>query len=76
MEIPRHWRLKAQRFRLKGRRCPTCDQAIFPPRPVCPHCAIPLARIAERDIRVLPINTNLTYIKSHIWYLATERMTG
>jgi len=38
MEIPRHWRLKAQRYRLEGSRCPVCGQLAFPPRPVCPHC--------------------------------------
>jgi uncharacterized OB-fold protein len=38
MEIPRHWRLKAQRYRLEGSACPMCGQHAFPPRPVCPHC--------------------------------------
>ena len=37
MEIPRHWRLKAQRYRLKGLTCQQCGQFIFPPRPVCPN---------------------------------------
>jgi len=38
MEIPRHWRLKAQRYRLEGSRCPVCGQLSFPPRPVCLLC--------------------------------------
>jgi uncharacterized OB-fold protein len=38
MEITRHWRLKTQRYRLKGPTCPVCGQLIFPPRPVCPDC--------------------------------------
>ncbi len=38
MEIPRHWRLKAQRYRLRGALCPICGQPSFPPRLVCPHC--------------------------------------
>lgn len=38
MEIPRHWRLKAQRYRLEGSRCPICGQLSFPPHPVCPRC--------------------------------------
>ena len=38
MEIPRHWRLKAQRYRLEGPTCPQCGQFIFPPRPVCTKC--------------------------------------
>lgn len=38
MEIPRHWRLKKQRYSLVGEVCPHCDNKIFPPRDVCPHC--------------------------------------
>lgn len=38
MEIPRHWRLKQQRYALVGEMCPHCDGKIFPPRDVCPHC--------------------------------------
>ena len=38
MEIPRHWRLKKQRYALVGEVCPHCDEKIFPPRDVCPHC--------------------------------------
>lgn len=37
MEIPRHWRLKKQRYSLVGEICLDCDQKIFPPRPVCPN---------------------------------------
>ncbi len=38
MEIPRHWRLRQQRYALVGEVCPHCDAKIFPPRDVCPHC--------------------------------------
>jgi len=38
MEIPRHWRLKKQRYALVGEVCPHCEGKIFPPRDVCPHC--------------------------------------
>ena len=38
MEIPRHWRLKQQRYALVGEVCPHCEGKIFPPRDVCPHC--------------------------------------
>ncbi len=38
MEIPRHWRLKQQRYALVGEVCPHCDAKLFPPRDVCPHC--------------------------------------
>ena len=45
MEIPRHWRLKAQRYRLEGSICPVCGRLTFPPRPVCPGCTAQPARI-------------------------------
>lgn len=38
MEVPRHWRLKKQRYSLVGEVCPHCDAKIFPPRDVCPSC--------------------------------------
>lgn len=38
MEIPRHWRLKRQRYNLEGEVCKHCDHKIFPPRDVCPNC--------------------------------------
>jgi uncharacterized protein len=38
MEIPRHWRLKPQRYNLVGEVCPHCDAKIFPPRDICPNC--------------------------------------
>ncbi len=38
MEVPRHWRLKQQRYALVGEVCPHCEGKIFPPRDVCPHC--------------------------------------
>jgi uncharacterized OB-fold protein len=38
MEIPRHWRIKKQRYALVGEVCPHCEVKIFPPRDVCPNC--------------------------------------
>ena len=38
MEIPRHWRLRKQRYSLVGEICPHCETKIFPPRDVCPEC--------------------------------------
>jgi hypothetical protein len=38
MEVPRHWRLKKQRYSLVGEICPHCQAKIFPPRDVCPEC--------------------------------------
>jgi len=40
MEVPRHWRLKKQRYSLIGEVCPHCDAKIFPPRDVCPECGL------------------------------------
>jgi uncharacterized OB-fold protein len=39
MEIPRHWRLKKQRYALVGEICPHCEAKVFPPRDVCPECS-------------------------------------
>ena len=38
MEVPRHWRIKKQRYSMVGEICPHCEQKIFPPRDVCPEC--------------------------------------
>jgi len=38
MEVPRHWRLRKQRYALVGEICPHCSTKIFPPRDVCPEC--------------------------------------
>jgi uncharacterized OB-fold protein len=54
MEIPRHWRLRAQRYRLEGSVCPTCGQPSFPPRRVCAHCVAQPAQFAASGIMVLP----------------------
>jgi len=37
MEIPRHWRLKKERYGLTGEICPQ-GHTIFPPRDICPDC--------------------------------------
>lgn len=38
MEVPRHWRLRKQRYTLVGSVCAHCTAKIFPPRDVCPYC--------------------------------------
>ena len=38
MEVPRHWRLKKQRYSLVGEICNNCRTPVFPPRAVCPYC--------------------------------------
>lgn len=37
LDIPRHWRLRKQRYSLIGEICPE-GHKIFPPRDLCPHC--------------------------------------
>lgn len=37
MEIPRHWRLKEQRYNLVGEKCEN-NHHVFPPRDICPDC--------------------------------------
>ena len=38
MDIPRHWRLKKQRYALVGEVCGNCEAKLFPPRDICPEC--------------------------------------
>ena len=38
MDIPRHWRLRKQRYSMVGEVCPHCEAKLFPPRDVCPEC--------------------------------------
>jgi uncharacterized OB-fold protein len=56
MEIPRHWRLRAQRYRMEGSICPICGQLSFPPRPFCPRCAVQPVQIVEYGFSILPIS--------------------
>jgi len=42
MAVPNLWRTKKQRYRLQAEVCPTCTQAVFPPREICPHCHQPM----------------------------------
>ena len=56
MEIPRHWRLKAQRYRLEGSICPTCGRLTFPPRPVCPYCLEKTGRMTDSELPAFPVS--------------------
>jgi rRNA maturation protein Nop10 len=38
MGIPVLWRTKKARYSLQGEICPECEQAVFPPRRLCPYC--------------------------------------
>jgi len=73
MEIPRHWRLKDQRYRLEGSTCPNCGQPIFPHRPVCPHCFVKPEKIVKRIIPVLLLPTP-SEVEAQIGYQITERL--
>ena len=78
MEIPRHWRLKAQRYRLEGSACSSCGQFIFPPRTVCTKCqgASQLARIAPEAFQNILCSTQLTGIEAYAGCQIPERNTG
>ncbi len=39
MAVPNLWRTKKQRYSLQSEICPTCSQAVFPPREICPYCS-------------------------------------
>jgi uncharacterized OB-fold protein len=54
MEVPRHWRLKKQRYSLAGEICPRCETYLFPPRAVCPTCA-DRAREAQPYVERQPV---------------------
>jgi len=74
MEITRHWRLKAQRYRLEGSICPSCGEPMFPLRPVCPHCASQLWRLTGSGILLLPASINTSDVETRIPYEIIERM--
>jgi len=76
MENPRHWRLKAQRYRLGGSTCQVCGRLIFPPRPVCLHCTAQPRPITGGGLTGFPAAVGLTEIESYIKYRITERITG
>lgn len=40
-DLARHWRLREQRYRLEGTRCPACGRHAFPPEERCADCGLP-----------------------------------
>ncbi len=76
MEIPRHWRLKAQRYRLQGSLCPICGQPTFPPRPVCPHCMVQAENLADERIRLRARTFTMVELVPRIRYPVTKSMIG
>jgi hypothetical protein len=75
MEIPRHWRLKAQRYRLKVQSARAAAPQL-PACPVCPYCAARPAVIAGWGPPVWPRPASSLDIKSPILYGITERIPG
>lgn len=56
MAVPNLWRTKQQRYRLQAEVCPTCTQAVFPPRETCPHCRQPMqTAIPDAGAFLLPL---------------------
>lgn len=50
MEVPRHWRMKKQRYAMVGEICPNCKVPNFPPRAVCPHCGEGAPRFVDAPV--------------------------
>jgi uncharacterized OB-fold protein len=65
MEIPRHWRLKAQRYRLVGSTCPVCGRLTFASRPVCTQCHCTAQQMSDRHLRNLGIANIESYRSCH-----------
>ena len=58
-EIPRFWRNRRQRYGLWGEVCPSCEEKIFPPRDICPHCGGP----AHEEHQLSPKGEVYSYTK-------------
>ncbi len=76
MEIPRHWRLKARRYRLQGLFCPTCGQPSFPPRRICPKCMAQVGNAANTGDFVAIRSTAVSAWATHIRHQATKLLQG
>jgi uncharacterized OB-fold protein len=63
MQIAQTWRLKGQRYAMKGNKCETCGQAQFPPRPVCPHCASKTASAYEYEHNSAVVESTPTVVR-------------
>jgi hypothetical protein len=76
MEIPRTWRLNAQRYRMKGSLCLTCGQPTFPPRIACHQCMSHSIQTVDDVPSVLLTPTGPADIESHVRYQLIERVIG
>ena len=65
MEIPRHWRLKKQRYGLVGDVCEEGHPA-FPPDDVCKHCDPDRARVDATSKSVTKSRKEIANIKAKI----------
>ena len=65
MEIPRHWRLKKQRYGLEGVICPNvdCKKKIFPKRPICPDCHSEVALSSSFSTQLLYTSDSYTGVQ-------------
>jgi len=62
VEVPRHWRMRKQRYQLQGEVCSNCGAKVFPPRPVCPHCGHGLVQQREISRLVMDIKQPVAVI--------------
>jgi hypothetical protein len=76
MEIVRHWRLQAQRYRLAGCTCPVCGRLSFPPRPICPDCTVQPTHIAGGGFSTYPAGIRLADIQAHLGQHFAEKLIG
>ncbi len=76
MEIARHWRLKAQRYRLQGSLCPTCGRPSFPPRPFCPHCMTRVGILADSRVSLIAHSVAMAELTPSIRHPVTESTIG
>ena len=74
MAVPTLWRTKQQRYSLIGEKCPSCTNAMFPPRKVCPHCGQPMVAMSVEAMTapVQRFSFRLPYPMTHY----VERVAG
>ena len=54
MAVPNLWRTKKQRYSLQGEVCTQCATVMFPPRQICPHCALEQKRTIAKSHELEP----------------------
>jgi hypothetical protein len=76
MENPRHWRLRAQRYRLEASSCPVCRRLFFPPRLLCTHYIVRPAPLIDNGLPVPSTAVGITPRELSLGCRLTERITG